>query len=367
MKKKIMAISQRPCFPHGMGGAEMSIALLLLRLKEMGNSVTIVGQIHPSQKARFIENISKLYPSCTVEDNKYGFMVNADDDLTFAVVLTRKFYLFSFMFIDTWKPDCIFTQLNGSLEIASFAHNRGIQTFHFFRDISNPTNFNILQARNLDLARINFISNSHFVKDHYKKMYGVNSKVSYPLPLQCSCNRNVETGSQRNLRLLYINPNECKGIGIVLKLAGHFRGKADFHVVEGWYKDDIIPLFNNPEITAHEKQMSLCGLYNYCDILLVPTQATFPEAYCRVAVEGLQHGMTVIASKHTGLIESVANGGILIENHGAVDEWVEAITMIIDDRSLLSEFQHKAREQFSLLYEQDQAEAVFNQTNKIEL
>jgi hypothetical protein len=37
MKKKIMIISQRPCFPHGMGGAQMSITLLLLRLKEIGN------------------------------------------------------------------------------------------------------------------------------------------------------------------------------------------------------------------------------------------------------------------------------------------------------------------------------------------
>jgi hypothetical protein len=58
----------------------------------------------------------------------------------------------------------------------------------------------------------------------------------------------------------------------------------------------------------------------------------------------------VLASKHSGLIESVGEGGILIKDFRNSNDWIRTVKNLIVDRGLLLEYRYKARAKFKELY-----------------
>ena len=62
--------------------------------------------------------------------------------------------------------------------------------------------------------------------------------------------------------------------------------------------------------------------------LIVPSQ--WEEPFGRVALEAMYNKVPVIASKTGGLLESVGEGGMLIDDGSNVDLWAEAIELLDD-------------------------------------
>ena len=354
--KKIALVSRRPCFPLGMGGAEMSSYLLMIRLLKLGFNIKIVGELLPGNQFVFINEVSKLYPNYSIEYNNHGFILHATKDFSFALATTSGFYDFATDLLSNYVPDYIFTQLEGCLEMSTFAQKHNIKCIHFLRDSSNPYNFDILKAQWLNTQEIKFVSNSYYIKKYFIQKHNINSVVSYPLPMHCSCNSHLTNQDKRNLRLLFINPHQSKGIDIVLKLSEYFNESVEFHIVEGWNKQDLLYLKDKANLITYNKQTSLCDIYSKCDILLIPSQSH--EAFSRVAVEGLHHGLTVIASEHSGLIESVGEGGMLVENYREIKEWVKKIDLILQNRNILKEYAGKAKNQLKNIYMNDPIDVV---------
>ena len=127
LNKRIVLISRRPCFPLGMGGAELSSYLLMQELNKLGYDVIIVGELLPESRTKFIENIALIYPYYKIKYNNYGFIINARKTFKFALVTTSGFYDYSTTLLSTWKPDFVFTQLEGCMEIISFAQNKELR------------------------------------------------------------------------------------------------------------------------------------------------------------------------------------------------------------------------------------------------
>jgi glycosyltransferase involved in cell wall biosynthesis len=65
-------------------------------------------------------------------------------------------------------------------------------------------------------------------------------------------------------------------------------------------------------------------------IVIIPSQ--WEEPFGRIALEAMLSQVPVIASKTGGLPESVGDGGILIDDYGNVDRWVEAIEKVSTPR-----------------------------------
>jgi len=122
--------------------------------------------------------------------------------------------------------------------------------------------------------------------------------------------------------ILFVNPSKYKGEDIVYELARIFKN-LNFILVplcseELSIKWDAIPNKNilNPFIKNGD-------MYKNIDIVLVPTQKA--EAFGRVAIEAQSHGIPVIASKHTGLLESLENSSYMIDRYKDIFSWQNAL------------------------------------------
>lgn len=122
-----------------------------------------------------------------------------------------------------------------------------------------------------------------------------------------------------------INPTENKGGNILLEIVKNMPDE-NFLIVKGWKElDSKFTRFKNVKII--DRQYDMRNVYSQTKILLVPSQ--WEESFARVVLEAMVSGIPVVASKVGGLIESVGDAGVLI------DDFVNPKTWILEIRKFL--------------------------------
>ena len=130
-----------------------------------------------------------------------------------------------------------------------------------------------------------------------------------------------------------VHPSRHKGLEIVEGLARAFRDEK-FLSVGGW---SVKESKEGPggaliEYTGHIEDIS--EFYKRLKVLLVPTQDEHTETFGRIVLEGMCHGIPVIASDKDGLPEAADGAAVLVKDYDRLHDWVSALRDMLEEGNL---------------------------------
>lgn len=217
------------------------------------------------------------------------------------------------------KPDIILTQLNYSHKVIEIASKLNIKIILFIHDNHAYNFLPINKGKSISYV----IFNSKNTANHFKQYLDCPHSVIYP----CIGEKNYLVKSVDKNYITMINPTENKGGDILFEIIKNMPDEK-FLVVKGWKKlDSKFMKFKNIKII--DRQYDMRKVYSQTKILLVPSQ--WEEAFARVVPEAMTSGIPVIASKVGGLLESVGNAGILIDDFVNPKAWVIEIRKLLNN------------------------------------
>ncbi|MCB1618137.1 MAG: glycosyltransferase family 4 protein [Pseudomonadales bacterium] len=173
------------------------------------------------------------------------------------------------------------------------------------------------------------VCSSEFLANKVERIIGRPVQVVYPASDWYFGTLGDPQGS-----VLMINPVKVKGVETLLEIARR-RPEVQFLLLESWKLGESAlhslqaQLAALPNVRFHPRVSDMRAIYQQARLLLVPS--TWEEGFGMVAVEAQSCGIPVIASARGGLPESVAEGGLLIQNHLDIDAWLQALDRILDD------------------------------------
>lgn len=348
-KKKILFVTQRDCYPFFVGGAEISAHTLLSHLQLRGHKCLALGTL-----GRNLEDLEKYTKMFEVQSTPYEFIsetvklasqeipkelfMSINVGYEVKLTLLNNFTKFFNQHASVYKPDLIITQMMGSGLAVRFSYNNKIPCAHLIRDINTLYNLEPLFLEPEYLGYPDFFSNSKYMQREFKKKYEKDSLVLYP-----SVNL-AEYSFKNGIRkhITFVNPNNKKGGQLFVKIAKKLP-QLKFLVVEGWDKiGDNSPLRRLKNVTIKERQYMMTDVYDKTKILIAPS--VWQEAFARVVIEAQVSGVPVIASKHSGLIESVGDGGILVDKYLDPEAWAIAINNLYKNGRFYNVLSGKARQ-----------------------
>jgi glycosyltransferase involved in cell wall biosynthesis len=176
------------------------------------------------------------------------------------------------------------------------------------------------------LAKV--VTNSHFMAKRISEMWSIEADVVYPVPDLKEYDKSRSTGRFITL----FNPSPSKGLGIAHTLASERFKERPFLFVEGFIDPDGHGIFlsRSGNLVHARRSPDVATIYVMTQTVIIPSQ--WEEPFGRIAVEAMHSGIPVIASRTGGLVESVGDGGILIDNFADVDEWAAAIERLDDPK-----------------------------------
>lgn len=118
---------------------------------------------------------------------------------------------------------------------------------------------------------------------------------------------------------LFVNPTAVKGIDFIRDLAREMPGER-FLIVGNWGSEAPKNLPSNAEYRV--RQASLSKVWDEVKGLLMPS--VWQEAFGRLPLEAMAHGVPVISSDRGALPETVGSGGIILPLE--VSLWREALS-----------------------------------------
>jgi len=199
------------------------------------------------------------------------------------------------------------------------------------------------------LARV--VTNSKFMAGRVGELWGLKCDVVYPVPDRQA----VYAGGTSGPFITFFNPLPHKGLSVSHTLVTRRFTDRPFLFVEGFIDPEAhgIALTRSGNLVHARRSPDVATIYLMTRTLIVPSQ--WEEPFGRVALEAMYNRVPVIASRTGGLVESVGEGGILIDDFANVDRWAEAIESLDDPaarkRAIESGTEHSR--QFSLDAEVD--------------
>lgn len=328
--KRILFVTQRDCFPFQIGGAGISAHSLLNYLTARGHkclALGVLGKGFDEIKSRidvlekehtqfkFITNYTRLGNYEIPKDCHLVLNFGYEAKLTMLYNFDKFFASEAINF----KPDLVITQMMGSGLAVKFSFNQGIPCAHLIRDVDTIYNLEPLFLEEKYLNYSDIFSNSKFVQQNFLKKYKRKSLVLYP----SIKTDNYLLDNKDPKYITFVNPHTRKGLEIFIKIAEKML-EYKFLVVEGWGKTPkTSPINNMKNVTVMPNQLDMREVYKMTRILIVPS--VWQEAFARVVIEAQTSGIPVIAGKHSGLIESVGSGGILLDEYLDADSWIKVI------------------------------------------
>lgn len=170
------------------------------------------------------------------------------------------------------------------------------------------------------------VSNSKFMAGRVRDLWSVDCEVVYPVPDW----KDVDSGGVTGPYVTFFNPLPHKGLNVAHTLVMKKFPKRPFLFVEGFIDPEAhgIALSRSGNLVHARRSPNIATIYMMTRTLIVPSQ--WEEPFGRVALEAMYNKVPVIASRTGGLLESVGDGGMLIDDGSNVDLWAEAIE-ILDD------------------------------------
>jgi glycosyltransferase involved in cell wall biosynthesis len=265
-------------------GAEITLHEIMLRLKEKGHHV-IVFCNNPSVDE--YEGIT-IKPANNI--NKFGKQI-----------------------------DVIFTQLDFTKNALTIA-----------RELNKPIVHLAHGDASLKLYRLNYrnvqmiISNSNWVNDSFKTLVNVPKLVVYP-PLTID---KYKVNNKDAKAITMVNLIDLKGGNLFWQLARVMPDR-EFIAVKGGYGNQIMYPKDLPNVTIMENQDDMREVFKKSRIILMPSSY---ESWGRVGMEAAVSGIPTIATATEGLLESLGNSGVFLENRD-VASLVEAIRLLDDEET----------------------------------
>lgn len=328
----ILFASRRPTYPFFLGGAEKSFYELAAALARNGHSVYIVGD--------YISNVGlagHFFSTAEVEYSRwYELEIDfLDKKLPRLLRLEMAgpggmYILHNFLpdlmpaledLIPSAKPDIICTQLEGATEVLMVARNWKIPVLHFVRDVHNPMNFFALGLQPPLIGTMLCIANSDFVGNYVRDHFKVDPMTVYPMITFEADIPRSSAGDRK--RILFVNPIPSKGGDVMYEVAKELP-EYDFEIVPGWGKECDQQWKDLPNtIPQYWPVADMMHVMARADLLVFPAQKS--EAFGRTGIEAQLSGVPVIASKHSGIQESLAESAILVEDYQDPKAWIKAI------------------------------------------
>lgn len=339
---KIIYASERPPYPFFLGGAARCAHLLLQHLSQRADIESIgVGSADYRISPWSYPNESDYGPLQIRSVSRDGVI-----DCGYPVQVIPNFYDEFDRVIDAFKPDIIWSQLEGGLDILKHAKNCGIQSLYYVHDAEFDPN-ELKEIAGLDC---HLVCSSGFLSNKIFRTIGRPAHVVYP-----AAELYFDTEGDPNGYITMINPFNVKGLPTFIEIAKRLP-KQQFLLLESWKLNDesLINLQNQltelSNVTFMRRVSDMRAVYRQTKLLLAPS--IWEEGFGMVALEAQSCKIPVIASKRGGLPEAVGKGGVIIDDYSNPEAWIEAIESVISDNDRychLSDcaFRHASDKQFS--------------------
>jgi glycosyltransferase involved in cell wall biosynthesis len=333
---RILYASERPPYPFFLGGAARCAHMLLLAMsRDPTTSCLAVGSSdyavtpwsYPAQADYGALGIQGLCPSPLAPPPLAG-EGNPALDCGYPVRVLPDFFNALGPFIDSYKPDVVWAQLEGARKVLEIARRKGVKGLYYVHDAE----FDSAELRAIADLGCHIVCSSGFLAGKAGKAIGRRAHVVYPASDWYFGTRPDTAGC-----VTMINPHKVKGLGTFLEIAGRMPSQR-FLLVESWKlgEDALAALWTRletlPNVRFQPRVSDMREIYGQTRLLLAPS--VWEEGFGMVSVEAQSCGIPVIASARGGLPESVGDGGLLIADYRSPDAWLEAIGRVLGDDAL---------------------------------
>ena len=168
-----------------------------------------------------------------------------------------------------------------------------------------------------------YLANSPFTAARWRALFGLDCAVVPPC-----IDRDVYRVETTRERVLFINPTAVKGVELIFELAAA-RARLPFTVVESWTLDPHWRAYCHQRaarlgnIDWHAPTADMRPLYGRARVLLMPS--IWEETYGRAITEAQLSGIPALASRRGNLVETVGPGGLTVDVHAPLADWLDAL------------------------------------------
>jgi len=349
MVARLLFASRKPLHPAGQGGGEISVHTLLTELQSLGVTAMAVGSFRAGDlpmlaarlgacrvDARFAEERHDLAGPAgqrwrMTSDARISYRP-AVDGYEVELCLADTFSDLLAARLEQWRPDRVLLQAEGWDDSLAVVKQAGASSVLYLRNGLELHGCHPPGQRPPPRSLPDYLlANSHFVARRVQQEFGLDLPVVYPAMDLAACRAPAADDGRRYIT--FINPVVVKGVETFLEIAMR-RPSCEFLCVEGWSAPSIILDFMRkvPNIRYLPHQEDMAEIYARSRLLLVPS--IWEEAFGRVVVEAQAASVPVIASNRGGIGEALGEGGILIDDHRNVVEWLRAIDRLQTDHQL---------------------------------
>lgn len=328
---RIFYASERPPYPFFLGGAVRCAHMLLHGLSQdlstpcmaIGSSdYAVTPWSWPAPEDYAALEVKGVCPS-PLAPLPLAREGNPVLDCGYPVQVLPDFFNTLGQAIDAYKPDLVWAQLEGALEVLRIARHKGVKGLYFVHDAE----FDPEELRAIVEMGCTLVASSHFLAGKALAATGQRAHVVHP-PM----NLFFDTQGDPEGFVTLINAHKVKGLETFLEVARRLP-QVRFLLQESWkLKDDALAslqarLADLPNVTFRHRVSDMRQVYRQTRLLLAPS--VWEEGFGMVAVEAQSCAIPVIASVRGGLPESVGDGGLLIKDYRNVDAWVAALRSVL--------------------------------------
>jgi glycosyltransferase involved in cell wall biosynthesis len=313
------------------GGLQLSVHQLVLRLVERGNDVallTTTDDFHDSRFPPLVELQARLRSvPPVVEDESFDYPVWRANVARAGAKRV----------IDAFGPDVVVAHVGGR---ATLGFTKGV--LHAARKVPNALYFRDVEGvQLLDDRRVQ----PNLVLTNAQRITDLVATKGWSAPTIPSI---VETDAYRTDStrevVLFVNPrSQRKGVDIAWALA-KARPDVPFVFLEAWRFTPAIRAelerraaeLGNVEVRSSVRELD--RIYADARVLFAPYEDSRP----RVVAEAQSNGIPVLGAKVPGLVEAVDGGGLLVDFDAPVDEWLAALATLWDDPASYAQYREAA-------------------------
>jgi glycosyltransferase involved in cell wall biosynthesis len=314
------------------GGLQLSVHQLALRLIERGHEVTLLATTDAYQDPRF-----RSFAPLTAVFDKEPVLVE-DDSFDYSCWRCHEPVRGPRAAIARSNPDVVVAHVGGR---ATFGLSRGVvhaarhlPSALYFRDV---TGVEILDSRKVQPTA---------VLSYAQRITDLVATKGWDAPTIPSIVETDEylTESSRQV-MLFINPrSQRKGVDIAWALAAA-RPDVPFVFLEAWRftaqiraeLEQRAATLGNVEVRASVRELD--RIYADARVLFAPYEDSRP----RVVAEAQANGIPVLGARVPGLVEAVGQGGILVDFDAPIEEWRGALASLWDDHAQYERVSEAAR------------------------
>ncbi len=330
---RILYASERPPYPFFLGGAARCAHQLLFNMaNELRIECIAVGSRDYAVTAWHFPADGD-FPSLGIKDSNPELNTL---NCGYPVTLLPSFFDTLAALIDEFKPDVVWSQLEGGLDIMLLAQRKGVQGLYYVHDAE----FNPAELKQIAQTGCHMVASSRFLADKAERAIGRSCHVIYP-----ASELYFGTTGNPHGKITMINPVGVKGIDTMLEIA-RLMPEHEFMLQESWKLGDKAladlqaKLAVLPNVQFQHRVSDMRAVYGNTRLLLAPSK--WEEGFGMIAPEAQSCRVPVIASRRGGLPESVGDGGILIDDYLNPQAWVTAIRDILADDETYGAWQARA-------------------------